>query len=241
MQVTITEHTETVGQMAARDVRMVEIFKKHGIDFCCGGKKTVQQVCDEKGLDQEKIEAELRQLSGTSASAKPLPYNEWGLNFLVDYIINTHHAYVRRRLPEIMGYAIKVASVHGKEHPELFEIRYLVKELNADLMSHMAKEECVLFPYIKMLASGKVMDGQPVFSGIQNPIDVMQMEHEAAAGFIEEMKGLSNNFAIPTDACATYTVFYKMLSEFEDDLHIHVHLENNILFPKALLLEKNLR
>ena len=230
------ETNETIGQMVTNDFRKAEIFKKYGIDFCCGGKKTLMQACAEKGLDPGKLEAELMQLKDVSSSARPLPYNEWGLDFLADYIVNTHHVYVKKALPQLIGYATKVATVHGKHHPELPEIKQLVDDLAYDLLSHMKKEENILFPYIKRLAASPGGQ-QGGFGSVQQPISVMQMEHEAAAGYIEDIKRLSNNYAIPQDACATYTVFYKMLEEFEDDLHLHVHLENNILFPKAVILE----
>ncbi|QEC69204.1 iron-sulfur cluster repair di-iron protein [Panacibacter ginsenosidivorans] len=236
------EREETLGQIAAKDLRKAQIFKKYGLDFCCGGKKTVKQACADKGLDVTKIEQEL-QHADKYFSTRPLPYNDWSLDFLADYIVNTHHSYVKKSLPEIQGYAAKVAQVHGDKHPELLAIHQLVEEIKAELSAHMIKEENILFPYIKELVTSK-NNAQTMhvahFGTIQNPIAMMEMEHELVGKNLEEIRTLSNNYALPQDACASYSLLYRMLDEFEDDLHTHVHLENNILFPKALEFEKQL-
>jgi len=236
------ENDETLGQIAAKDLRKAQIFKKHGIDFCCGGKKTVKQACAEKGLDVTLIEQELQQADKVVAT-RPLPYNEWSLDFLADYIVNTHHTYVKKSLPELRAYAAKVAKVHGDHHPELLPIHQLVEAINAEFTAHMIKEEQVLFPYIKDMATSK-NNGSPLqsssFGSVKGPINMMEMEHESAGKNMEEIKTLSTNYTLPQDACASYSLLYRMLAEFEDDLHTHVHLENNILFPKALALEEEL-
>ena len=234
---------ETLGQIAAKDVRKAEVFKKYGLDFCCGGKKTITEACAEKGLDITKIKNELEQVDTIPAGAF-LPYNDWNLDFLADYIVNTHHSYVKKMLPEMLTYASKVARVHGGQHPELLSICKLVDEINAELTVHMEKEEKVLFPYIKALAAA-VNGGEnvqaPHFGTIQNPIAVMETEHELVGRNLEEIRHLSNNYALPDDACGSYGLLYKMLAEFENDLHTHVHLENNILFPKALSMEEAMK
>lgn len=234
------ENDETLGQIAAKDLRKAEIFKKYGLDFCCGGKKTVKQACAEKGLDVTKIEQELQQADKNPAT-RPLPYGDWSLDFLADYIVNTHHSYVKKSLPEIRGYAAKVAQVHGDRHPELSNVLQLVEEVNRELTSHMLKEEKVLFPFIKdLVAAGN--NEKPVqashFGTVQNPINMMEMEHEMVGKNLEEIRTLTNNYTLPEDACASYSLLFKMLDEFENDLHTHIHLENNILFPKALDIEK---
>lgn len=245
-KVTIRKHgsdeaEESLGEIAAKDLRKAQIFKKYGLDFCCGGKKTVKQACAEKGLDVTKVEQELQQADKMPAT-RPVPYDEWNLDFLADYIVNTHHSYVKKTLPELRGYAAKVARVHGARHPELLAIQQLVENVNAELSEHLVKEEQVLFPFIKQLVAA-VDKGEKMpashFGSIENPISMMESEHETAGRDLEQIRKLSNNFAIPDDACASYSLLYRMLEEFEDDLHIHVHLENNILFPKALKLEKN--
>jgi regulator of cell morphogenesis and NO signaling len=232
---------ETLGQLAAKDLRKAEVFRKYGLDFCCGGKKTVKQACAEKGLDVVKIEQELRQ-ADQAPSIPSLAYDEWPLDFLADYIVNTHHNYVRKSLPELSRLAAKVAGVHGGSHPELLVINKLVAEINEELSTHLIKEERILFPFIKGLVH-RDTDGQPSFAAhfnsVQQPISMMEMEHEVAGGHLESIRSLTHNYALPADACASYSLLYRMLEEFESDLHIHVHLENNILFPKALKLENN--
>ncbi|MBP7388971.1 MAG: iron-sulfur cluster repair di-iron protein [Chitinophagales bacterium] len=233
---------ETLGQLAAKDLRIAQIFKKYGLDFCCGGKKTVKQACAEKGLDVTKVEQELL-LADKAPSNRPLPYNEWTLDFLADYIVNTHHTYVKKTLPDLLFYANKVARVHGQRHPELVEINRHVQEVNAELIPHMTKEEKVLFPFVKALALA-VKGEQPAqpahFGTVQNPINMMEMEHELVGKEMGLIRTLSENYTLPLDACASYSLLYRMLDEFEQDLHLHIHLENNILFPKAIELEKNI-
>jgi regulator of cell morphogenesis and NO signaling len=230
----------TVGQLAASDLRKAEVFKKYGIDFCCGGKKTVKEVCSEKGLDVLKVEKELQQ-AVTLSAYRPLPFNEWSPDFLADYIVNTHHSYVRKRLPEIRGYAAKVAAVHGERHEELVRLHELVEELNQDLFEHLMKEEKILFPFIRNQVNPAKEGFTPGcnFGSVQVPIDVMEHEHDSAGRILAEIRELTNDYLIPSDACASYSLLFKMLEEFEADLHIHIHLENNILFPKALELERN--
>lgn len=226
------EGDETLGQIAAKDLRKAEIFKKYGLDFCCGGKKTVKEACAEKGLDVTKIEKELQQ-ADKAPNLRPFPYDKWSPAFLADFIVNTHHSYVRKTLPDIRNYAARVARVHGARHPELAVIQQLVEAVNAELLEHMAKEEQVLFPLIKEMAAGNRIDA------IQSPIGMMEMEHEMTAKALHQVRMLANNYTLPEDACASYSLLYRMLDDFENDLHIHVHLENNILFPKALEIEKN--
>jgi regulator of cell morphogenesis and NO signaling len=231
---------ETLGEIATKDLRKAEIFKKYGLDFCCGGKKTVRQACAEKGIDATKVEEEL-QNAEVAAYTRPLPYNDWSLSFLADYIVNTHHSYVTKSLPELRTYATKVAKVHGAHHPELIPVRQLVEDINEELTGHMVKEENILFPFIKQLEASKIngKNLEPAgFGTVQNPINMMEHEHEEVGKNLEKIRVLTNNYALPEDACASYKLLFKMLEEFESDLFIHIHLENNILFPKALKLEK---
>jgi regulator of cell morphogenesis and NO signaling len=234
---------ETLGEIAAKDLRKVEVFKKYGLDFCCGGKKTVKEACAEKGLDVTKVEQELQTSDKNSFTARPLPYNDWNLDFLADYIVNTHHSYVKKMIPDVRSYAEKVAKVHGVHHPELLQINKLVQEVCDEMSAHMVKEETVLFPYVKQLVAsknngnGKVKFGN--LDSVETPINMMEMEHEVVGNNMDKIRELSNNYELPQEACASYSYLFKTLDEFENDLHIHVHLENNILFPKALNLEKN--
>lgn len=236
------DQMETLGQFVAKDIRNAQIFKKFGIDFCCGGKLTLEEACREKGLNISEVERELQQADKLPAY-RPLPYNDWSLSFLADYIINTHHRYVVKNLPEIRNYAEKVMNVHGSRHPELGPIRRLVEEVYNELMTHTVKEEKVLFPYIKELettAAGQQPMHAAHFGTVQNPINMMEMEHESVSQALAKIRNLSNNYSLPEDACASYSLLYRMLDEFEEDLILHIHLENNILFPKAVELEKKI-
>jgi regulator of cell morphogenesis and NO signaling len=229
---------ETLGQLAAKDFRKAQIFKKYGLDFCCGGKKTVQQACAEKGLDVTRIEHELKESSRTQDS-RALPYDEWEPAFLADYIVNTHHRYIRTNLPDIRAYAHKVARVHGGRHPELLVVHELVEHLSSEIDAHLEKEERVLFPYIKRLAAsaqGGFRSGLGFTAA--SPIRVMVEEHEMAANQLASIRTLTNGYTLPEDACASYSLLFRMLDDFEQDFILHAHLENNILFPKTLVLEE---
>lgn len=237
------EGDETLGEIATKDLRKAQIFKKYGLDFCCGGKKTIKEACEEKGLDVTKVEQELQQTDKLSNPSKPLPYNDWELDFLSDYIVNTHHSYVKKNLPDIRAYANKVKQVHGSHHPELIKTQQLVESIADELTSHMIKEESILFPYIKELVKAKSTGGAAKasqFSSIKQPISIMEHDHDLVGRLAEELRKTTFNYEIPSDACASYSLLYKMLDEFEDDLHTHIHLENNILFPKAIGLESKL-
>ncbi len=236
------EGEETLGALAAKDLRKAEIFKKYGLDFCCGGKKTVKEACAEKGLDVTKIEQELQQ-ADKNPLTRSLPYGDWSLDFLADYIVNTHHTYVHKTLPELRGYALKVAQVHGSRHPELVTIHHLVEAINKELTEHMEEEETSVFPFIKKIVAAKKSNDTAAMAqmgSVQNPVKDMEAEHEQAGKILESIRTISNNYALPQDACASYGLLFKMLQDFEDDLFTHIHLENNILFPKALELEKTL-
>lgn len=234
------EEGETVGELVAKDYRKAQVFKKYGIDFCCGGKKSVKQVCAEKGISQDELEQELLAMDEAEQN-RQAEYDKWEPSFLADYIVNMHHTYVREAIPALYEYTTKIARVHGSRHPELVEVVKHFTNVANELEAHMPKEERVLFPYIKQLDEAKksgVKLDKPAFGSIQNPINMMEMEHEHAGNELEKIRELTGNYTLPADACATYTVAFKKLKEFEDDLFRHIHLENNILFPKALELEK---
>ena len=231
---------ETLGEIAVKDLRKAEIFKKYGLDFCCGGKKTVREACAEKGIDATKVEQDLQQAESIapSSTARPLPYNDWNLDFLADYVVNTHHSYVKQSIPDIRAYSTKVANVHGGQHPELITINKLIQEVCDEMSEHMIKEEEVVFPYVKQVFHKSNGKSFGAFETIKTPIDIMEAEHELVGKNMEEARLLSNNYTLPEDACASYGYLFKKLDEFENDLHIHIHLENNIMFPKAIALEK---
>ena len=234
------KNDETLGEIAVKDLRKAEVFKKYGLDFCCGGKKTVKEACAEKGIDATKVEQDLQKADNfaPASTARPLPYNDWNLDFLADYVVNTHHSYVKQSIPDIRAYSTKVANVHGDIHPELIIINKLVQEVCDEMTEHMVKEEEVVFPYVKQVFHKSNGKNFGEFETIKTPIDIMEAEHELVGRNMEEVRLLSKNYTLPKDACASYGYLFKKLDEFENDLHIHIHLENNIMFPKAIALEK---
>jgi len=228
---------QTLAEIVAENLRSAIVFEEYGLDFCCKGKRPLSEACAEKNVDVEEVISSLAELS---QSIKSLNVNDWELDFLVDYIINNHHQYVRRMIPVISLHADKVASVHGQNHPETIKIADLFLAVREELEGHMMKEERILFPYIKQLSLAKKNNEQaapPPFGTIQNPITMMEAEHQSAGDAMSKIKELSNNFSAPADACNTFKALYSELKEFEEDLHKHIHLENNILFPKSIELE----
>jgi len=222
----------TIGEIVANDFRAASMFKEAGIDFCCGGNKSLSKACKEKGVDESHLIKQLETLAQTPVSGA-MNFKEWELGFLSDYIVNTHHKYVLKNLPELVFYTQKIAKVHGEHHPELIEVASLFTKINEELLQHLKNEEEVLFPAIKKAEKNA---SPSVKSTIVSEITRMQGEHEFAGGAMDKINVLTNNYHIPEDACNTYRVSLKLLEQFEDDLHIHVHLENNILYPKALKL-----
>lgn len=232
---------QTVGQIVAQDYRTAQVFRTFGLDFCCGGNKTIEEAAAKEKVDPTAVRRALQNLKSEGEAQEN--YNEWTLDFLVDYIVNNHHHFVRNKMPEIEAYAEKVAKVHGNQHPELHKIYTEVMDLYADLIEHLNKEEEILFPYIKELTEAKKNNTVPDndhFGMGADPVAMMEEEHDEAGETMVRIRELSSDFTPPEDACASYRVLFENLEGFEKDLHKHVHLENNILFPKALKLEKEL-
>jgi regulator of cell morphogenesis and NO signaling len=221
-----------IGEIVANDFRAAEIFTRAGIDFCCGGKKSLRESCEEKNLDIETLAADLIKVSESPVSYAQ-NFKEWNPGFLCDYIVNTHHKYVLKTLPELLFYTQKIASVHGENHAELVEVARLFAQINDELRQHLQHEEEDLFPAIKrMLISPNDADR----AIIRSEIDRMLGEHDFAGGAMDTINQITNGYSVPEDGCSTYQVAFKLLHEFENDIHVHVHLENNILFPKAYKL-----
>ncbi len=234
------EGSETLGEIVTKDMRKAEVFKKYGLDFCCNGGMTVRAACAAKGLDVTKVEQELREADKVQTSTA-LPYNEWNIDFLADFIVNTHHAFLEKNLPDIGKYAAKVAQVHGKNHPELHQVSRLVEQVSAEFNAHLPEEERTLFPYIKQLVAARKM-GHPLPASpsgrFKEMLETLLKEHMSVGGKLDEINAITNGYTLPSGACASYTLLYRLLHELEDDTHLHIHLENNILFPKAAELEK---
>jgi len=223
-----------VGDIVTEDFRAAEIFKREGIDFCCGGNQSLEQAAKEKNLNIDEIEYKLNNLDEV-VSNRQLNYNDWNLDFLCDYIVNEYHNKVYKLLPQLMTYLNKLVQVHGANHPELKEIADLFSLVNTELPIHQRQEEEVFFPAIKEALRTNSVEAKEI---ITSQIAPMMDEHELIGGTIDKINVLSKKYSVPDDGCNTYRLTYKLLEEFEDDLHTHVHLENNILYPKALNLTK---
>lgn len=230
---------DTIGDIVAADFRTAAVFQRHGIDFCCGGARTLEQACRHAGADATDVLREIEAARGAPAGGVPR-FDTWSLATLAEYIVANHHAFVRRQLPLMIEHSRRIADVHGGRHPELERVAALVEEIAGEMTSHMAKEEQILFPYITLLEAAarqsRAMPPAP-FGCIENPIRMMEAEHESAGHAMLEIRELTGGFVPPPDACATYTVCLQELEAFEADLHAHVHLENNILFRKASAME----
>jgi regulator of cell morphogenesis and NO signaling len=228
---------QSVGQIVAEDYRTAHIFSEFNIDFCCGGDITLEEACREQDINKEELNDALKSLSAEEGTEDN--YNNWPLEFLMDYIVNIYHSRTRELIPEIASYAETVASVHGGDHEELFEIYQEFTKVAEEMNSHMDQEEQEIFPYIKSLLakSGGITDDDKANS--TEMINMLEHEHDAAGESMKKIRKLSNSYALPHDACATYRVYYRNLEAFEKDLYKHVHLENNILFPKAIEIQNS--
>lgn len=228
----------TIGQTVAQDYRTASVFRLHGIDFCCKGDRTIGEVCKIKNI---ALPALVEQLSGATSSQEEatVDYLSWPIDLLADHIEKKHHRYVTAKLPELTQYLGKLSKVHGKRNPELLEIRDEFALMAREVTLHMKKEEVILFPFVRRLATEKY-PAPPPFGTVENPINMMMHEHETEGERLAKIAELSNQYTPPPNGCTTYRVAFAMLKEFEEDLLLHIHLENNIMFPRAIQLEKQL-
>lgn len=223
---------KTVGELVAEDFRRAHVFSQFGIDFCCGGGKALSIACERAGADSDQVLLALNSATLTGTQEDKL--NQLPLDELMAYIETTHHQYVREKAPLLIEYAEKMVRAHGKNYQEIIPFAGWIRALVDDLLPHLAKEEQILFPAIRALSQGEHIES--CFGHIGNPINAMQYEHEEAGQILQKLHALTNGFTPPEYACTTWRVCYATLAEFEADLHRHIHLENNILFPKALNL-----
>lgn len=217
------------------------VLERNRLDFCCKGNRTLAEACEQQKLNGQDIaEALLEIKSHVARDAKF--YNDWSIDQLLEYVLGTHHEYIRDKSPFIMAHVRKIAAVHGERHPELHDLNNLCLVLLTELNEHMQKEEMVLFPYIKQMTAIEIGGHleKPHFGTIENPIAMMESEHEEAGDVLSKIYEITDGFTPPRDACTTYKVAFKEIKEFERMLHEHIHLENYLLFPKAALLEKEL-
>lgn len=227
-----------VGSIVAQNLQIASIFDKYGIDYCCKGNRKLDDVCRLHGLDTEKIEQEIASMDEITVRSR-LDFNGWPIDLLADYIEKTHHRYVQSAIPEIVKKLGKINDVHGDKHPELFKVLRLFKDSAIALTNHMRKEEMILFPFIRSMVAEGIASSDDIsnIGSISNPIKQMMIEHENEGERFTTISGLTKKYSVPDDGCNTYRITMDLLREFDADLHQHIHLENNILFPKALKLE----
>jgi regulator of cell morphogenesis and NO signaling len=238
-EIVMTNTAQTVREIALAQPSSIRVFEKYGIDYCCGGRKPLTEACTAGNLEVDAVIAAL-ELAAAAPASKTTDWTHASLETLSGHIVATHHAYVKRELPRLAILAQKVVNRHGATTPNLPVIQATLAKLDEELSQHLAKEEAILFPYVVLLerasASGSAKP-HGCFDTVANPIAMMTQEHDAAGALLAEIHCLSHGFTTPADACPTYHAFYDGLKEFERDLHQHIHLENNILFPRAIDLE----
>ena len=216
-----------------------QILEDAGLDYCCGGGKSLHEACLHADVPAEQILNRLRENS-KHVSSDEANWTSAPLSDLTRHIFERHHRYVREAIPRIRTLLDKVGAKHGERHPEITGIQTLFIEVGQEMIMHMQKEEQILFPYIDALARARSAHGSvepPFFQTVRNPIQAMMKEHDAAGELVKQIRKASSEYTAPADACTSYKALYQDLREFEADLHQHVHLENNILFPRAVEME----
>ena len=234
------QENQIIGDLVANDYRAASVFKKYGIDFCCQGNRTINDACEKKNVDTKSVLNDLNtaiQKQGDNA----VDYKSWPMDLLADYIEKKHHRYVQDKTLEIQPYLDKICRVHGDRHPELLKIQESFNASAGELAAHMKREELILFPFIRKMVKTKQENStieKPHFGSVEDPINMMMEDHFIEGERFREIAEMSNNYTPPEDACNTYRVTFALLNEFEQDLHLHIHLENNILFPQPIAAEK---
>lgn len=235
----MTATTRTVREIALEAPAAIRVFEQFGIDYCCGGRMPLSEACANKSIPVGDVLAAIeRAVAGAEDHA--IDFTAQPLSALAQYIVETHHAYVKREIPRLAELAVRVVNRHGDTRPELPKIQSTLAILSEELTRHLAKEEVVLFPYIVSLERAIAAGGpqpQGCLGTVENPIAMMTSEHDAAGSLMAEIRALSGDYTPPAGACPTFLNYYLSLREFEQDLHHHIHLENNILFPRAIELE----
>ena len=233
---------KTVRELALENATATRVFEKLGIDYCCGGNKSLEEACRTANLNIDQVLDSLEMAEQSAhAAQKDRDWQVEPLADLIAHIKNTHHKYTREEMARLGPLFDKVCSVHGNNHPELLQIRGLFQGLTQELTTHLMKEEMVLFPYIVRMEEAAI-EKEPLvpapFGTVQNPVSMMEHEHDSAGNALRAMREASNGYSAPADSCVSYQTLYKTLAAFETDLHQHIHLENNILFPRAVAMEK---
>lgn len=229
----------TLRTIALEQPATIRVFERLHLDYCCGGNRALTDACAQKGLAVEPVLASLAEAVKTPEPEQD--FTQATLNLLMRHIVSTHHAYVREELPRLLLMAERSAAKHGPAHPEIVQIGNWLQQLSSELLLHLMKEESILFPYVGALEEASQQGAEAphaCFATVESPIGAMLNEHEAAGTLLEQMRTATGGFAPPADACPTLVGLMDGLAAFERDLHRHIHLENNLLFPRAIELEK---
>jgi regulator of cell morphogenesis and NO signaling len=237
----MTAFDSTLRSIALEQPATIRVFESFHLDYCCGGNRPLAQACSEKGLDMQTVLAALD--AATSAAPSAQDFTQSTATELIRHIVQTHHAYIRGELPRLLPMAEKAARKHGPAHPEFIQIERQLRQLAGELTQHLNKEETILFPYIEAMETSRNRAGSAphaCFGTVESPIRAMINEHEAAGALLDDMRTSTRGFTPPADACPTLVGLLHGLDAFEKDLHRHVHLENNLLFPRAITLENEM-
>jgi regulator of cell morphogenesis and NO signaling len=233
----------TISDIVRADYRTADVFKKHGINYCCSGLVSIKEACKDRNIDPEKLESELNEARRTISIPNNLRFDQWKLDFLIDYILNIHHAYLEQAIPELEARLVSFLDGHSDKYPELVKIHTVYTELTSTLIHHKRYEEDIIFPYIKQVETmytRKESYGNLFVRTLRKPLSNVDKEHQSIGEKLKELKSITNGYSFPADACTNHQVLYHKLKEFNDDMVQHKHLENNILFPKAIELEQQL-
>jgi regulator of cell morphogenesis and NO signaling len=231
-----------ITDIVTSDYRTAEVFRKYGIEYCCGGKWPLEMVCANKNIDINELIRELEEATRTVHVPNSLPFDEWDIDFLADYIVHVHHHYLKNQLPEIKSTLLKFSEEHQKKYTYLPELEKTFLQLNKEMLPHIQQEEEIIFPYIRQLThafQSRESYASLLVRTMRKPIEgLMNHEHKMVAGALHKMRELTSDYTPPVNACTNHKVTFSKLKELDNDLAQHLHLENNILFPRAIEMEK---
>jgi regulator of cell morphogenesis and NO signaling len=230
---------QTIGELVTERPSRSRVFERRGIDYCCGGKVSLKDACEKKGFDPSAILAEIAEADEATRNVTQKNWSQATASELIENIVTTHHAYLKEELPRLSALTEKVALAHGERHPEMIDVKNVFEELRAELESHLMKEERILFPLCRELETAATLPDAHCGT-VRNPIRVMEHEHDNAGNALEKLRALTNGYAPPQDACNTFRATLDGLKTLEEDLHVHIHKENSILFPRAIEIEERL-
>lgn len=232
-----------VSDIVREDYRTADVFKQYGINYCCGGKVMLKDICDQRSIEYSEIDNALQKATINLYLSNNLDFEGWNVEFLVDYIINVHHNYLNKMLPQLESNLLSFVEGHKSKNPELVDILAAFREISSLLVSHNRHEEEIIFPYIKQIANTyrrKETYGNLFVRTLRKPLSTIELEHKKIGSLLQELSNITRYYNFPEDACTNHQVIFRKLKEFDNDMSQHKYLENDILFPKAIEIEKEL-